>query len=156
MDKKSYWKWGNDVTIKMLQAILSNTYVLFTKVRAFHVNYVWTDFVEKHTLLWEYKDMLYSEIDSLAEQIRKLCWTTQFSMWEFMSWSILKDIPWMQITIRNLSEILSDFEMLDSWISKAIDALGAPETCDYVTQSVLIDIRWCHDKIKWFLKSILW
>lgn len=144
-------KWGNESTIKMLHAILANTYVLYTKLWMFHVNYVWPDFDTKHPLLWDYKDQLWEQIDSIAEQVRKLCWTSQFSMNEFLTWSILKDVPWMQVTIRNLAEILSDFEILDTWITKAIDAICE----DLITQNLLIEIRGSHDKIKWFLRSIL-
>lgn len=62
----------NPGTQKMLCGILANTYVLATKIWNFHVNYVGSDFLNIHPELGSIKDGLYSEVDSLAEQIRKL------------------------------------------------------------------------------------
>lgn len=63
----------NSGTQKMLSGILANTYVLFTKVWEYHVNYIGPDFVFMHPKLGDWRDELYDDVDSLAEQIRKTC-----------------------------------------------------------------------------------
>lgn len=143
-----------DWTNKMLSWILANTYVLYTKLWNCHVNFIWPDFPERHVLLWDWKDQLWEQIDSLAEQIRKCAWVSPFSLDEFKSMSVIKEFPWKLIADQEVLNILyNDFCTLDSGINKAIGILS---TTDLVTQNLLIDIRAKHDKICWFLRSCLW
>lgn len=142
----------NSGTHKMLTGILANTYVLFTKVRNYHVNYIGTDFIEKHTYLWEVKDMLYNEIDWIAEQIRKCWWISPLSMDEFKTMAVIKESPWKLVSsVEVFNDLCNDFCILDMWIDKAISLLNE----DLITQDFLVGIRQCHDKIKWFIRSTL-
>lgn len=138
---------------KMLSWILANTYVLFTKVRNYHVNYIWPDFLEVHEELWNIKDKLYTEIDRISEQIRMCWWISPFSLDEFKSMSVIKESPWKLVSLTEvMNDLHNDFCTLDMWICKAIELLST----DYATQNTLIDIKWCHDKLKWFIRSTLW
>ena len=143
----------NSGTYKILTGILANTYILFTKVRNYHVNFIWWDFVEKHTLLWDWKDSLYWEIDTIAEQIRK-CWgISPMSMDDFKTMWIIKEATAKLVTSPEvMNDLYNDLCVLDAWITKSLPLLND----DLITQNMLIEIRTSHDKIKWFIRSIQW
>lgn len=142
----------NSGTQKMLSGILANTYVLFTKVWEYHVNYIGPDFVFMHPKLGDWRDELYDDVDSLAEQIRKTCWISPFSLEEFKAAAVIKESPGKLVSMTEaLNDIYNSYCTLDTGIDKAISLLGD----DLITQNLLIDIRGDHDKIKWFIRSTL-
>lgn len=140
---------------KILTDLVANFYTLYTKLWNFHINYVWQDFKEKHELLWEYKDEIWSQIDMLAEELRKRWLTSQFSMQEFLSLTKIWESQWGWIVwIECFEEILSDFEKIASALDKS--STMAWEHWKLDTQQLLLDIKISHNKIRWFIRSILW
>lgn len=139
-------------TIKMLSSILANTFVLSTKIWNFHVNYIGSDFLVIHPELCEFKDSLYEDVDKLAEQIRKLCAISPFSLDEFKKLSVIKESPTKLMTNQEVfTSICDDLCLLDSGIDKAMSLLND----DLVTQNLLIELRTSHDKMKWQARASL-
>lgn len=58
--------------IKALKIVVANSYIFQLKAQNYHWNVVGADFVEYHSLFGEIYSEVYSSIDTLSEQIRKL------------------------------------------------------------------------------------
>ncbi len=137
---------------KILSQVLASESVLFFKTRNFHWNFVWPTFNDRHKMLNDIYDMLFEEIDSTAESIRKIWEYSPGSMKEFLATSSIQEQEWWVAVWEDVLSILAeDFQKLCDWIWKA--AVLAEDIQCYILVDLFTVKLAKYKKTLWFLKS---
>lgn len=139
----------------ILNAVLSDQVMLYTKTRKFHWNVYGESFMELHLLFEDQYKILEESIDETAERINKLGSNTIGTMQEFLQNTRLKETPGKYPTSTEmLKELLRDHEAVINALRKDIDdcdeKFGDAGTTDFLTK-LLED----HETIAWKLRRYL-
>lgn len=139
----------------LLQTILADEYVLYTKTRNYHWNVTGPHFHDLHTFFQSQYEALDERIDQVAEFIRYSGDKVPASLAAFQKSARLKDDtgnpPTAKKMIANLHE---DHEVLIRSLRLDIEAAGdkfrAADVADFLT-GLLED----HEKMAWMLRSMI-
>ena len=138
----------------ILDSILSDEYVLYTKTRNYHWNVVGSHFSDYHKAFEEQYEALSGDVDEIAERIRALGFKVSSSLSEFQKNSQIKEHPGEYPDANTMvSNLLNDHEALIQTIRKNIpvcDKYG-----DVGTEDFLTGLLEKHEKTAWMLRSIL-
>ena len=138
----------------ILDSILSDEYVLYTKTRNYHWNVVGSHFSDYHKAFEEQYEDLSDDVDEIAERIRALGLKVSSSLSEFQKNSQIKEHPGEYPDANTMvSNLLNDHETVIQTIRKSIpvcDKYG-----DVGTEDFLTGLLEKHEKIAWMLRSIL-
>src|SRR5690242_7119886 len=77
----------------ILNGVLADAVLLYTKTRKFHWNVSGNSFMELHKLFEKHYKQLEASIDEIAERINKLGANTPGTMLEFLKMATLKESP---------------------------------------------------------------
>lgn len=140
--------------IDVLNDIVADQYVLYTKTRNYHWNVTGEDFSQYHKLFEEQYSAIDEDIDDVAERIRALGGKTRATLNEFVRASSLKEqpakYPPAKVMIANL---LADHETVIRNLRKDI------EICDDVddvgTEDFLTQLMEKHEKTAWMLRATM-
>lgn len=140
--------------IDVLNDIVADQYVLYTKTRNYHWNVTGEDFSQYHKLFEEQYSAIDEDIDDVAERIRALGGKTRATLNEFVRESSLKEqpakYPPAKVMIANL---LADHETVIRNLRKDI------EICDDVddvgTEDFLTQLIEKHEKTAWMLRATM-
>src|SRR3712207_5027025 len=91
--------------VGILNTLLADEYVLYTKTRNYHWNVVGKDFKERHEFFQEQYEKLDEMIDEIAERTRQLGGLSVATLNEFLQIAHLKENP---------SEYPSDLKMISN------------------------------------------
>ena len=94
--------------VGILNILLADEYLLFTKTRNYHWNVVGKDFKERHEFFQQQYEKLDGMIDEIAERTRQLGGATVATMNEFMRITNLKEKP---------GEYPSDLKMISNLLN---------------------------------------
>jgi starvation-inducible DNA-binding protein len=139
----------------LLNLLLANEYVLYTKTRNAHWNVQGPNFMELHKFFETQYDALDIIIDDVAERVRTLGHFALGSLKDFLEVSTLLE---GNIAFGNLKQIIptlmNDHEtivrMIRNDIAPIADAYKDLGTTDFVT-----GIMEQHEKMSWMLRSYL-
>jgi starvation-inducible DNA-binding protein len=137
----------------ILNSLLANEYVLYTKVRNFHWNVRGPNFNDLHKFFEETYDELNIVVDDTAERIRALGQRPYGSLKEMLENSDLfsenmKDID----SDSMLNELLSDYELL---IQRVRDDIEKLDDLDNVSdEDYLTGLLQQFEKKAWMLRSM--
>ncbi|NQV39270.1 MAG: DNA starvation/stationary phase protection protein [Nitrosopumilus sp.] len=139
----------------ILEHILADEYVLYTKTRNYHWNVVGPHFNEYHETFEEQYDGLADDVDEVAERIRFLGFKASSTLSEFQKNSQLKEHPGEYPNANTMvSNLLEDHEtIIKSIREKASETSG--QYGDAGTEDFLIGLMQKHEKTAWMLRSIL-
>lgn len=150
---------GLDATVrkqvcKVLESMLADQYVLYTKTRNYHWNVTGEDFSEYHKLFEAQYSSIDEDIDEVAERIRMLGGKTSATLVEFVNIARLKENPGQFLSAKEMiSSLLKDHESVIIQLRKDI------ETCDDLdddgTEDFLTQLLQKHEKTAWMLRAIL-
>lgn len=139
---------------RILNVLLADEFVLYTKTRRFHWNVVGSDFSEVHKFFEAQYEALNDVVDEVAERARALDVISAGSLSEFLELTRLKedagknpDAPGM------LGALLTDHEAVIRTLRKDLetaDKLGDTGTNDFLT-----GLMEQHEKTAWMLRSYL-
>jgi starvation-inducible DNA-binding protein len=139
---------------KVLNTLLSDEFLLYTKTRRFHWNVVGSDFGELHKFFEGQYQALDAIVDDVAERARALDATAVGSMKEFLALSRLREEAGKNPEAKGmLAALLTDHETLVRNLRKDLetaDTLGDAGTNDFLTG--LLEV---HEKMAWMLRSYL-
>lgn len=139
----------------LLNEILSDEYVLYTKTRNYHWNVTGSDFSELHKFFEFQYEELDEIIDEVAERVRSLGGRSFGTLAEFLKKTQLSekpgDHPAAQKMIANL---LNDHELLIKKLREDADTCGN-QFKDAGTNDFLTGIMEQHEKMAWMLRSYL-
>jgi len=141
--------------VQILNTLLADEYVLYTKTRNYHWNVVGPQFNDLHKFFEAQYEALNDVVDEVAERARSLGGWSVATLAEFLKRSRLKEHPGEYPAARDMiSNLLGDHEAVIG--SLRIDL----ETCtekhhDAGTTDFLTGLMEKHEKMSWMLRSYL-
>jgi starvation-inducible DNA-binding protein len=144
-----------DGVVKILNTLLSDEYLLYTKTRNYHWNVVGPQFNDLHKFFETQYEKLNDIVDDIAERARSLGGDAIGTLKEFLQRTRLKEHPGEYPAARQMiSNLLADHEAVIR--SLRIDL----ETCadkhhDVGTNDFLTGLMEEHEKMAWMLRAFV-
>lgn len=140
---------------KLLNAVLSDTVLLYMKARKFHWNVSGNSFMELHKLFERHYEALDKAMDEIAERISKLGFLVPGTLAEFVKGSSIKETPGKNPDqLGMIKELLNDHERVIVALRKAIDdcedKFKDKGSADFLTGLILE-----HETLAWTLRRYL-
>jgi starvation-inducible DNA-binding protein len=142
--------------IQILNNVLCDEYVLYTKTRNYHWNVVGPHFHDRHEFFQEQYEILDEIIDEVAERARQLNGKSLGTLQEFLDYARIKESPPGEYPndMRMISNLLSDHEQIIKILRKNADECE-DKYHDMGTNDFLISIMQKHAKMAWMLRAHL-
>jgi len=139
----------------LLNRLLSDEYVLYTKTRNYHWNVTGSDFSELHKFFEAQYEELDEIIDQVAERARALGGVSFGSLREFLEHTKLEETPGGTLGAREMiANLHTDHQevilRLREDLRTCADELGDMGTSDFLT-----GLMEQHEKVAWMLRSYL-
>jgi starvation-inducible DNA-binding protein len=146
---------NREQTVKILNALLADEYVLYTKTRNYHWNVVGPQFNDLHKFFEAQYEALNEVVDDVAERARTLGGKSVATLAEFTQQSRLKEHPGQYpAATAMLSNLLADHEAvirtLRADLATVMDKHGDAGTSDFLT-----GLMEKHEKMAWMLRAFL-
>lgn len=136
----------------ILNKLLSDEFVLYTKTLKFHWNVQGIVFHDFHLAFKEQYEKLFDIVDLIAERARALGAPALGSLQEFTTFTRLKEITTEKLTaLEMIKALLADHEAIIRTIREAIDTTA--QLGDQGTSNFLQDLIIKHEKIAWMLRA---
>lgn len=139
---------------QILQRMLANQYVLYTKTRNYHWNVVGPNFLQMH----EFYERLYTELeegfDEVAERIRQLGHFSEGRLKDFLNITDLLEDEYPKDQKEQITNLLNDHETLIRLLRQDVDKL-TDEIKDSGTADFVTGMMEKHEQWAWFLRSYL-
>lgn len=143
-----------EVVAELLNKLLADENVLYTKVRNAHWNLVGRDFHAQHIFFEEIYSALAILIDEVAERVRTIGHYAIGSMKDFLKVTRLSETKHQKNDSQGyIKELLADFESLI--VHLRADIKTADEHNDAGTEDFLVGILAQHEKTAWMLRAHL-
>ena len=137
---------------KLLNILLSDEYVLYTKTRNFHWNVTGPQFNDLHKFFEGQYGELDGFVDEVAERGRALGVPSFGSLQEFLRHSRLKEQSGLELGAKAmLGQLLADHESLIRHLR--VDSEAAAELGDAGTNDFLVGLMESHEKMAWMLRA---
>lgn len=138
----------------LLNTLLANEFLLYTKTLKFHWNVKGPFFHDLHKLFDNQYKELFEIIDEIAERVQFLDFEALGTLSEFEKHATLIETPGQNPTAKGMiKELLSDYEAVIRQIRT--DADKALTYNDAGTNDFLLGILQKHEKTAWILRSLL-
>ena len=146
---------NRQTVVEILNRLLSDEYVLYTRTRNYHWNVTGPDFSELHKFFESQYEEVDDIIDEVAERARALGGKSLGTLKEFLEKTqleeFLKDYP---DTATMISNLLADHETIVKSLRKNLTVCA--EKCgDMGTSDFLTGLMEQHEKMAWMLRSYL-
>ncbi len=139
---------------KILNTLLADEYVLYTKTRNFHWNVTGPHFNDLHKFFEGQYDQLAGTVDEVAERARALGGAASGSMAEFVRDTRLRENPGQHLAATEMiATLLADHEAVIRHLRE--DAGKAAGFNDAGTNDFLIGLMEQHEKMAWMLRAVL-
>jgi starvation-inducible DNA-binding protein len=138
----------------MLNTLLADEYVLYTKTRNYHWNVTGSNFMDLHKLFEGQYEQLDEAIDSIAERSRALGHYSLGSLKDFLAITRLTEEKTPTSAKEMLQNLLNDHEAIIR-ILRNDAAAAAEQYKDLGTGDFLTGLMEEHEKTAWFLRSYL-
>lgn len=139
----------------LLNNVLADEYVIYTKARNFHWNVVGSDFQELHKFFEAQYEELNDIVDEVAERARSIGGNSLGTLKEFLSITRLKERPKEYADSKTmLKQLLGDHESLIQSLRKDLDT-AANKYKDMGTSDFLTGLMEQHEKMAWMARSFL-
>jgi starvation-inducible DNA-binding protein len=142
-------------SIHLLESLLADEVILYTKTRKFHWNVCGENFMELHKLFQNQYTELEETIDLIAERISKLGGKTIGTMKEFSGLTRLNEAPNKYPSSKDmLKELLNDHETVTQQLRKDIGESDSKNK-DLGTTDFLTGLLEQHESTAWILRRYL-
>lgn len=140
---------------EILNRVLADEYVLYTKTRNYHWNVLGIHFDPLHKLFQEQYEQLEQEIDDIAERARAVGVFAVGTLQEFASLTRLSEEPGQYPDARTMiANVLHDHESIIRFLR--VDLVTCDEQYgDIGTNDFLTGLMERHEKTAWMLRSML-
>jgi starvation-inducible DNA-binding protein len=146
---------NRDGIVKILNTVLADEYVLYTKTRNYHWNVVGPQFNDLHKFFEAQYEALDDVVDAVAERVRALGGRAFGTLEEFRASARLGEKPGTVPAARDmLASLLGDHEMLVRAVRGDVDAV-TDRYHDVGTADFLTGLLEQHEKTAWMLRSFL-
>jgi starvation-inducible DNA-binding protein len=136
----------------LLNRLLADEYVLYTKTLKYHWNVKGITFHDFHKAFKEQYEALFDIVDAVAERARALGQPAAGSLQEFGTLTRLQEIDGQKLTaVQMVKQLLADHEAIIKTLRAEIDATA--QLGDQGTSNFLQDLIVKHEKIAWMLRA---
>lgn len=138
----------------LLNTLLADEYVLYTKTRNAHWNIVGSNFMELHKFFEDQYETIDETIDSVAERVRALGHYSLGSLKDFLKLTHLSENVALSAEKDALNALLQDHETIIMNCRKDIMAIN-DKYKDLGTADFITGIMEEHEKMAWMIRSYL-
>ena len=140
--------------VELLNVLLSDEYVLYTKTRNYHWNVVGPQFNDLHKFFEAQYEALNDVVDSVAERARALDGRSFGSLGEFPDHTRLRESLGEQRDARTiLEDLLRDHEAIIRSLRDDQEVVLGRK--DIGTNDFLVGLMEKHEKMTWMLRAFL-
>ena len=140
--------------VQILNALLADEYVLYTKTRNYHWNVTGPQFNDLHKFFQAQYEELDASIDEIGERTRALGDKSVATLAEFVKNARLKESPGEYPPAQNmLANLLADHEAVIRTLRAGAEE--AEKHNDMGTNDFLIGLMEKHEKTAWMLRSFV-
>jgi starvation-inducible DNA-binding protein len=141
--------------VSILNTVLADEFVLYTKSRRFHWNVQGPNFLELHDLFQKHYEQLSQVVDDVAERARALDGVAAGSLEEYLTLTRLNEEATRSYDARGMiAALLADHETLIRSLRQDLrvcsDQHGDEGTMDFLTGLMQV-----HEKMAWMLRAYL-
>ncbi len=141
--------------VKILNDLLADEYVLYTKTRNYHWNVVGPQFNDLHKFFEAQYEELNVFVDDVAERARQLGGKSLGTLAEFTQHARIKEHPGQYpVATAMLSNLLADHEAVIRTL-RADLATVMDKYADAGTNDFLTGLMEKHEKMAWMLRAFL-
>jgi starvation-inducible DNA-binding protein len=141
--------------VKILNALLSDEYCLYTKTRNYHWNVTGPQFNDLHKFFEEQYTELNDIVDDVAERARSLGGSALGTLTEFTERTRLREHPGQYPNAREMiANLLSDHEAIIRQLRFDLETC-AEKYHDTGTNDFLTGLMEKHEKMAWMLRAFL-
>ena len=138
--------------VTILNTLLADEYLLYTKTRNYHWNVVGPQFNDLHKFFEGQYGELNEVIDDVAERARTLGGTATATLTEFRDAARLKEHPGQYPAAEEmLANLLGDHETVIRQLREDVDTTGNAR--DAGTSDFLTGLMERHEKMAWMLRA---
>ncbi len=142
-------------SVDLLNQLLSDEYLLYTKTRNYHWNVIGPDFSQLHKFFESQYEELDDIIDEVAERARSLGGKSLGTLKEFLERAKLKEFPGnYPNSSKMLSNLLADHEAVIQSLRESLE-ICADQYKDIGTNDFLTGLMERHEKMAWMIRSFL-
>lgn len=142
-------------SVEVLNRLLSDEYVLYTKTRNYHWNVTGPDFQELHKFFESQYEELEAIVDEVAERAKALGGNALGTLQEFSQKTRLKEAPGESPDAkRMIANLLADHESVIRALREDLAACGE-KFGDAGTSDFLTGLMEKHEKTAWMLRAYL-
>ncbi|MBC7627573.1 Dps family protein [Ferruginibacter sp.] len=138
----------------VLNKILADEYLLYTKTRNYHWNIEGSNFTEMHLFYESQYNTIDEAIDEVAERVRQIGHYAQGRLKDFIKQSQLVEQEYSTDQKTQIQNLLDDHEAIIRFLRLHIDVFTSKYkdagNADFVT-----GLMERHEKMAWFLRSYL-
>ena len=146
-------KTDQKISQKLLNELLANEAVLLMQTLNYHWNLVGREFHDYHLLFDKQYNVLFADMDKLAERVRAVGGIALGSMKEMIATASLKEDSGKQPEpVKMIVNLLKQYELLIEQLRDSITILE--KTKDYGTKKFLEDLIEQHEKTAWMLRAL--
>lgn len=140
----------------VLNKLLANQYVIYTKTLNYHWNIEGSDFYALHIFLEKQYEELLDIVDDVAERVRSIGCKAIASLKEFAKLSSVEDelFGGGKNQLQMIEQLAHDHETIIKLLRKDAD-LTLTKYSDIGTNNFLIEVLEKHEKMAWMLRSFL-
>ena len=140
-------------SVEILNQLLSDEYVLYTKTRNYHWNVVGPDFIELHKFFESQYEELDDIIDEVAERSRALGGQSLATLKEFLEQTKLKEFPANYPNAKKMIlNLLVDHEAVIGRLRESLK-ICLDQYEDMGTSDFLTGLMEKHEKMAWMLRA---
>jgi starvation-inducible DNA-binding protein len=141
--------------VRILNTLLADEYVLYTKTRNYHWNVVGPQFNDLHKFFESQYEAIDAAIDEVAERARTLGGHAQGTLAEFTKQARLKEQPGEYPEARAMiADLLADHEALIRQLRRDVEATATTHQ-DVGTSDFLTGLMEKHEKMAWMLRAFV-
>lgn len=139
--------------VEILNTLLSDEYLLYTKTRNYHWNVVGPQFNDLHKFFEAQYEELNDIVDEVAERARTLGGTSFGTLAEFTEHTRLKEHPGQHPDAKDmLAALLADHETLIRHLRTDAE-VTMDKHKDAGTNDFLVGLMEKHEKMSWMLRA---
>jgi starvation-inducible DNA-binding protein len=141
--------------VKILNALLADEYLLYTKTRNYHWNVEGLQFNDLHKFFEGQYEALDDIVDNVAERTRALGGSALATLAEFTQQARLKEHPGQYPDAKTMiGNLLADHESLIRQLREDLDTTASTYR-DLGTSDFLTGLMEQHEKMAWMLRAFL-
>lgn len=138
----------------VLNKILADEYLLYTKTRNYHWNIEGSNFMEMHLFFESQYTTIDESIDEIAERVRQIGHYAQGRLKDFIKQSQLVEQEYTSDQKSQLKNLLDDHEAVIRFLRLHID-IFTNKYKDAGNADFITGLMEKHEKMAWFLRSYL-